>query len=303
MPRFFLFVLIITKMSVVLGSRKNLGELKACPKIYAPVSCGGKTYGNRCEAEAAGCDKFEMSPIFRIGSRKTEFSDFMKEHGIVPPAEQPTMCPMYYAPVTCGGKRYSNRCFAKAAGCDNPQPHFGSRKGERGETAEKLLRAAGETVGEFCKWTKNPERKKTCEKVRDGLELAQEYAGPLIDGLEDFSKNIGAYKEAAFSWLYWWTGNHPLDNLTEDERMDACVGKYYKNRDTVNSQIRKRCSPYWDKYEAIQSSIDTLKDLEDDGIINDSLVPDDVSEATSVSLDDLVDLDDDLPIREIRRRR
>ena len=295
-------------MTVVVPPAK---QPTVCPKNYAPVSCGGKTYGNRCEAKAAGCDKFEMSPIFRIGSRKTEFSDFMKEHGIVlpavppakPPAEQPKICPMYYAPVYCGGKKYSNRCVAQAAGCDKfempPQFLIGSRKGERGEQAEKLLKSAGETVGEFCKWTTNPKRKETCEKVRDGLELAQEYARPLIDGLEDFSKNVDAYKEAAYSWWYWWTGKHPLDDLSDDQRMDACVSKYYKNRDTVNSQIRKRCSPYWDKYEAIQSSIDTLKDLEDDGIINDSLIPDDVSEATSVSLDDL----DDLPIREIRRRR
>ncbi len=101
-----------------------------CPDVWDPVcGCNGTTYGNACEADAAGvsiahrgaceqrCDGIAGEPcddgafcLHPIGT-----CDVIDAQGIC--VEQPDHCPGIYMPVCgCDGETYGNKCEAIANG-------------------------------------------------------------------------------------------------------------------------------------------------------------------------------------------
>lgn len=108
---------------------------EACPAYYHPVcGCDGVTYGNGCEANAAGtdvaydgeCGTGEIcGGLAGFVCPDTEWCDYpadamcgaADQTGVCRP--RPDVCSLLYAPVCgCDGRTYANECVANAAGVD-----------------------------------------------------------------------------------------------------------------------------------------------------------------------------------------
>jgi hypothetical protein len=125
---------------------------QACPAVYSPVcGCNGKSYGNECEARAAGTSIAHvgdctlppttgcMSNADCAVNSKSSFCFFKSGCGKTGPGvcqAKPQACPEYWSPVCgCDGKTYGNECEARAMGtsvaaageCAPPPPPTGCK--------------------------------------------------------------------------------------------------------------------------------------------------------------------------------
>lgn len=117
----------------------------ACPDVFDPVcGCDGVTYGNECEADAAGVSIDHLGPCSSggavcggiLGTPCENPNEFCKLNvgecccdfqGVCTPF--PMACPLVFDPVCgCDGMTYTNSCFADAAGVSID--HLGACEGE-----------------------------------------------------------------------------------------------------------------------------------------------------------------------------
>ncbi len=98
---------------------------QACPDVFDPVcGCDGITYGNACEAAAAGVNVIHNGPCVDIcvNNEQCEEGQFCNKgdnncNGVGECTTKPGICPLIYDPVCgCDGNTYSNSCFAAMAG-------------------------------------------------------------------------------------------------------------------------------------------------------------------------------------------
>ncbi len=130
----------------------------ACPDVWDPVcGCDGNTYGNECEADAAGvtiAHRGECSDTCGgIGGETCEPGEFCKfpngtcdivdNQGVCTPI--PEACITIWDPVCgCDGVTYSNECHADAAGVSV------NHQGECGSTACVASRDLSDPARTYC---------------------------------------------------------------------------------------------------------------------------------------------------------
>lgn len=97
-----------------------------CPDVWQPVcGCDGITYGNECEAAAAGMNIESQGKCPVFCSSNADLADpsgYCEKKdgdcdGVGSPAAKPEICPDIREPVCgCDGVTYGSRCEAAAAG-------------------------------------------------------------------------------------------------------------------------------------------------------------------------------------------
>lgn len=142
---------------------------EACYDVYAPVcGCDEQTYGNDCEAAAAGvsvryegacestaracggwsghsCDADEFCRY------ENEGCDWADAQGVC--QERPEACTRVYAPVCgCNGQTFANRCLARVAGFDaaHAGPCEPSGSGNCADNSVDALLLGGQYSFGFC---------------------------------------------------------------------------------------------------------------------------------------------------------
>lgn len=151
-----------------------------CPRVWLPVcGCDGETYGNECQAHAAGVSVAYEGECASAGCvnnadcGREQYCAFpdgfcVEQTGIRPVGQcelRPRICPMVFDPVCgCDGQTYGNRCEAASAGVN--VKHEGACEARCQDTAD----------------CPDP-RRQTCKKAscdESGVCVARPEACPMI---------------------------------------------------------------------------------------------------------------------------